>query len=115
MIKVTFIKNDDIRSISLSIKGHAGQNEYGKDIVCASASILAYTLAQNISLSLICNMSNIEHSIRIAEGDTEISCKARNDHSYKYVLRIYEIILEGYVLLANDYPQYVELNQFGQA
>ena len=46
MIKVTFTESDN--KPSLRLEGHAGYAEHGKDIVCASASILAYTVAQYV-------------------------------------------------------------------
>ena len=40
MLKVTFEQKEN--KLTLKLEGHAGQADIGHDIVCASASILAY-------------------------------------------------------------------------
>ena len=47
MIKATFITEKN--KVILDISGHAGADEKGKDLVCASASILMYTFLQDVS------------------------------------------------------------------
>ena len=44
MILVTYYRSYN----RLTVEGHAHSGEPGKDLVCASASILAYTLAANV-------------------------------------------------------------------
>ena len=48
MVRAEFFTNKDSGSITLKLSGHAGQAEHDKDIVCAAASILAYTVAQTL-------------------------------------------------------------------
>ena len=43
MIEVTYYREHN----RLVVTGHAQSNEYGKDLICASASILALTLGAN--------------------------------------------------------------------
>lgn len=97
MIKVTFTESP--QKLSLRLEGHAGYAEVGKDIVCASASILAYTLA-----SIVDSFDEIESSISLTSGDATIECEnnifARNAFAYTKI---------GYALLENNYPQYVRL------
>ena len=99
---------------SLHVKGHAGQNAPGNDIVCASASILAYTLAQNIKISE--EQGNLKYSpkIKLKEGDSIITCRAKDLESFNEVLHTFLVIQTGYVLLAHNYPQYVAVEMFGQ-
>lgn len=96
MIKVTFTESWD--KLSLRLEGHAGYAEYGQDIVCSSASILAYTLAS------IVDSLDEEATIRLSGGDSIIECisdpSTRNAFNYTKV---------GYALLAQNYPQYVRL------
>ena len=47
MIKVNVKKNNDIIN-ELVIKGHAGYDVHGKDIVCAAVSSMAITTINNI-------------------------------------------------------------------
>ena len=62
----------------LTVTGHAGSAEPGKDLVCASASMLAYTLAANVA-----NMADHgqvrQPIMNMDEGNTEISCNPRHN------------------------------------
>lgn len=42
MIKAVYEVNDKDQYISLTVKGHALQNEYGKDLICASVSSIMF-------------------------------------------------------------------------
>ena len=101
--------------VSLHVKGHAGQNVVGHDIVCASASILAYTLAQNIKMAQERNLFKYSPKIKLKEGDSIITCRARDEEAYTEILHTYLVIQTGYQLLAHNYPHYVAVNMFGQA
>ena len=58
------------KTLSLTIKGH------GDKLVCASASILAYTLAQNIKDSEgLCDKTRL----KLEEGDTIVSCTPKEE------------------------------------
>ena len=107
MIDVTYSNNAELFALSLTIKGHSGYAEHGKDIVCASASILAYTLAHMVSLyeGKLVDMPTIE----LASGDTIIACECKHRDGYATVLKAFQFAVEGYSLLARNYPQYVRL------
>lgn len=101
MIQVVYHRNFH----RLSITGHAGAAEPGYDLVCASASILAYTLAANVA-----NMSDNgqvrEPVMKMNEGDTEISCNPRHNLKASVTL-VFDSVCVGFELLAHDYPQYI--------
>lgn len=101
--------------VSLHVKGHAGQNTPGNDIVCASASILAYTLAQNIKMSQERGHLKYSPKIKLKEGDSIITCRAKDEETYAEILHTFLVIQTGYMLLAHNYPQYVAVEMFGQA
>ena len=111
MVKVTF--TDSGEKLSLRLKGHAGYADIGKDIVCASCSILAYTVAKIVNDAL--NNGHLETSplINLDSGGALILCDPSNDR-YAEIRHAYEVVQEGYALLAENYPQYVELKQFGR-
>ena len=48
MIKVTFKHDTNRNTISFKVTGHSGASAIGTDLICAGASTLAYTLAQNV-------------------------------------------------------------------
>lgn len=47
MINVIFVKKEN-RIVSFNIKGHAGYDVYGSDIVCSAVSALSLTFANGI-------------------------------------------------------------------
>ena len=114
MIEVRIDKCDDKRELSLRVKGHAGQAEPGKDIVCASASILAYTAAQVVKAMHAHGDLEKEPKIRLKEGDALIACKPKTDKLYAEALHTYFVIQVGYSLLSYNYPEYVNLTMFGK-
>ena len=89
----------------VTVTGHAHSAEPGHDLVCASASMLAYTLAANVA-----NMADAgqvrQPIIKNNEGDTEISCNPRHNLKNTVTL-VFDSICIGFELLAHDYPEYI--------
>lgn len=107
MITVKFQYDTPNRTLSLTVKGHSGQAELGQDIICASASILAYTLAQVISTMYKHGDLEADPIIRLEGGDTQIRCVC-NEDVLAEAMHTYFVVQVGYMLLAHNYPQYVE-------
>ena len=101
MIQVVYHRNFH----RLSITGHAGAAEHGEDLVCASASMLAYTLAANVA-NMADNGQVREPVMKMNEGDTEISCNPRHNLKASVTL-VFDSVCVGFELLAHDYPQYI--------
>ena len=89
----------------LTVTGHAGSAEQGHDLVCASASILAYTLAANVA-NMADNGQVRQPIIKVGEGDTEISCNPRHNLKSTVTL-VFDSICVGFQMLAHDYPEYI--------
>ena len=106
MINVTFTTEGN--KLSLRLKGHAGYAEHGKDIVCASASILAYTVAQFVKEAEHKGDLASPPHIHLESGDTLVACEPCED-TYNAVQNAYLFAKMGYALLAHNYPQYVRL------
>ena len=98
MIKVNVKKNDD-KIYELVIKGHAGYDVSGKDIVCAAVSSMAITTINNI-IALDDSIYYEEDSgllkIRV-ENDTEVNQKLLNN-----LIRMFEE-------LKQQYPKNIEI------
>ena len=108
MIKVRIHKNDARLWLRLKVVGHAGQAEIGQDIVCASASILTYTVAQIIKD--MGEEGKLENKlIKLNEGYATITCVCKDYESYYEALSALNVAQVGYSLLAHNYPQYVEI------
>ena len=113
MISASFSRGND-NGITLRLTGHAGMAKTGEDVICASASILAYTVAQ--SLQFLYEEGGLEEKpfIRLDSGDAEITAIPKQE-TYNEALHIFFVAQVGYHLLAHNYPQYVELHSFGEA
>lgn len=99
MIEVKF----NPKKHTLSVEGHAGYAEKGKDIVCAAVSILLYTL----SYSLAGMEELIEDSdIQLEEGKSYIACKPKKGYRQNVDL-IFWTCLNGFELLSENYPEHV--------
>lgn len=91
--------------------GHANFAERGKDIVCSAASILFYTACETVKMIEDDAfesepMFNIDDS---GEGVTAfIECKPKEDY-IAVIDTIYQTIFIGYKLLAEGYPNNVQI------
>lgn len=114
MIKAIFKREKDADAIILKVEGHAGQAEHGHDIVCSAASILTYTIAQY--LQFVHKQGGLQNNPYIAlnDGDALIIAKPTEEYEGE-VLNAFFVAEVGFSLLAQNYPQYVELNVFGKA
>ena len=114
MIQASFGRDDDSKAIIMTVKGHAGQDKKGHDLVCASASILTYTVAQSIKYIYAQGGLKKKPRIELKDGDALIVCKPKDDY-YAEALHTFFVAEVGFSLLTKNYPQYVELNMFGEA
>lgn len=110
MLTVTFEKEG--KKLTLKVEGHAGQAEIGHDIVCAATSILTYTVAQIVKYEADKGGFKDSPIISLKEGDSIVSCEP-SDEKYAEILHSYYVARVGYMLLAHNFPQYVELKTFG--
>lgn len=109
MIHVQFERTRN--SITMTLHGHAGLAAVGQDIVCAAASILAYTVAQNACMLNDQRRLRKKPTIRMDKGDIVVVCKPCK-RSYAETLHVYTVAQAGYSLLEESYPKYVKLTQF---
>ncbi len=114
MIKASFIHDKKLGAVILKVDGHAGQGEKGHDIVCSAASILTYTIAQY--LQYVNEQGGLKQKphITLNDGDALIIAKPTEEYEGE-VLNAFFVAEVGYSLLAQNYPQYVELKMFGEA
>ena len=105
MIEVFYDIENHGRTLThrLTVSGHAGYAEKGKDIVCSAVSILTYTLANKLDEDRAEGLS-----ADLSEGRSIIECEApakdliiRND---------FRQTLLGLELLEESYPQYVSID-----
>ena len=97
-VKITF-KNEDV--ISLLIQGHANQNDYGKDIVCAGVSTIVYGSINAIDKILTKDCVNFE----LKEGYTFLEV-TKNSQELQTMLNMMIIQLKT---LEESYPEYIKI------
>ena len=112
MIKVKFTKSNG--AFSLKIKGHSAQAEIGKDIICSSASILAYAVAQTVLNMKPLGCLKKKPMVKMDRGNAVITCHPKEEY-INDVEQTYLVAQTGYELLSHNYPQYVKLTKFGKA
>lgn len=98
MIKVVYHRGLN----RVEVQGHAQSGEEGHDLVCASASILIYTLASFVeNMKVAKQVYNPKTDLK--EGDALISCDPPNRYKGSVTL-VFDSICGGFELLAKDYP-----------
>jgi uncharacterized protein YsxB (DUF464 family) len=115
MIKVKIRTHDATRYLRLTIEGHAGSDTKGHDLVCASASILAYTVAQVVQTMEHHGDLEGKSCIELNDGNATIIFRCKDDDIYAEAMHTFFVIKTGYDLLAHNFPQYVEIKSVGQA
>lgn len=103
MITVTFKPE----TLELEVKGHAHQDEKGKDIVCSAISTLFYTLGQSLLESK--TMLKSKPVIKDKDGDGYIKCKPKKEFEGN-IARTYWTILVGFQLVADEYKDFVKFD-----
>lgn len=92
-------------TFELMITGHAGFGKKGKDIVCASVSMLFYTLGEALYDSI--DMLEEAPVFKDEEGEGYLSCIPKKEYEGN-IARSYWTILEGFQLLASQYKKNVQ-------
>lgn len=110
MIRVSFIK--DGQRLTLRVTGHAGYAAAGHDVVCSACSILTYTVAEMVASEKYALIT--EPDINLTAGFGVISCEPSSE-KYADMLRLYEVVMMGFSILAYNYPDYVKIQLFGEA
>ncbi len=105
MIKIEISKNKENKVQSFSVEGHAFAEEHGRDIVCASISILSQTAV----LSLY-EVGNIDIIYEIDEGWLYCELPENLDDVHrKNADIILNTMLVGIKATQEMYPEYIEL------
>lgn len=88
----------DEEALTLLVTGHAGSARYGRDLVCAAASILMLTLERALQKQGLLGAESEKRS-----GYAKIICAERGERARES----FETIFAGYELLAEDWPKFV--------
>lgn len=86
------------KRITLHLKGHAEYDGTGRDIVCASCSVLIQSL-----VNALCVMK-IQNEWRQTDGEVEMTFEKAGEWKGAYT-----VALIGYGMLADSYPKNVKI------
>ena len=106
MIQATYAERGKI--LSLRVEGHACYAEQGKDIICASASILVGTVACYVKTAEEDGCLACEPTIIINEGYALIECEPTED-DFEDMRKAYEFATVGMQILENSHPKHIKL------
>ena len=108
MITAKFYQNPSQGSIHMTLKGHANAAPKGEDLVCASATMLAYTVAQAVQFLDEQGMLKKKPKISLKEGSATIIATP-TEEGYAMVLHTFWVAQCGIHVLQHNYPQNVQL------
>ena len=102
MIEVEYSNNGSKYYVSLN--GHADYADYGKDIVCASASMLIHSFAVMVNDYDVADNIKLE-ILFITDGIDEIEYE-----DTKGILdKCFEMLIKGLKDLSNNYPNHIKI------
>ncbi len=111
MIKAEFDSNREEQTISMVITGHAGAAQYGQDIVCSAASILAYALGQSLMNHGATGALSHPPHVEETNGKFIVIQKCESVAEYIAATVAFGVTKTGYALLAMNYPDYVQMSE----
>lgn len=89
-----------VRNNGLTVDGHAGYAEPGKDIVCAAVTALTQTLIKSIE-----ELTDDEIEYRISPGRVDINHRNLSEKSKTLV----DSFFIGICQVADEFPEYVRV------
>ena len=100
MIKVTYEVIDG-QYKSLTVKGHANFNEYGKDLICASVSSIMFGFMNCL------DQFNEEVKIIQLENKIEIVCNKDNQKVQDY----FELVMIQLKTIEESYQEFIQIER----
>lgn len=103
MISVTFFKDSDSQFVGFEFLGHAGADEYGKDIVCAAISVLVINTINSIE-----EFTDDDFTCDINEEKGMISCHLNGELSDESSILMKSLVL-GVQGVREDNEKYIKI------
>ena len=108
MITARFYQQPSQGSIHMTLSGHSGAAPKGEDLICASATMMAYTVAQAIQFMYEQDKLVKKPKIHITDGAATIIATPKED-AMAETLHTFWVAQAGIHVLAHNYPQNVRL------
>ena len=102
MICAEFLLRDG-HLCGFSVRGHAGADAQGKDIVCAAVSSAVYMAANTVT-----DVSGCKAHVHEGEGLLTVSVAKADEQKAQIILQGLMLHVQG---LSAQYPQYIQVQQ----
>ena len=109
MIKIHFWQEKETGSIHMKVKGHSETAPKGADLICASATMLVYTVGQAMTFMYEQGQLEEKPHIKIREGKAVVVARPKEDY-FAEALHTFWVAQCGAHTLACNYPEAVSLN-----
>lgn len=106
MINITYEMPVNNEVYKLTVTGHAGSDEYGKDLVCAAVSTLALTIAQCVKDASDLGWLRKNPTLKMEDGDACIKAKPVPEKE-PIIGAMFTTVVRGLEMLAVNYPDYI--------
>ncbi len=111
MIRAHFYKNDRTGALTLKVTGHSGAANRGEDLVCAAASILMMTAAQDAHDLYTDGRLKEKPYLKLKSGRGKVEM-VPTDAAAAEALHTLFIIQKGFLVLAANEPRFVKVRPF---
>ncbi len=114
MIRVCIFKDTAGLMTGYEISGHADYAPYGKDIVCAAASVLGYTGLKSLIEVAGYKEEQIDYKVDDHKGYLKVLVSLIGDENIRtYTQVIFKIFEVGIKSMIESYPKYITLEYRG--
>lgn len=108
MTKIKLLEDQEKMTLRLDAEGHAGYAEAGRDIVCASVSVLIQTFAK------ICEALREQGAlaeITLLPGESSVQASLISREQYEYASVCLQTVEVGLRMIAEVYPNHVQITR----
>lgn len=101
MIKAVYEVNDKDQYVSLIVQGHALQNEYGKDLICASVS--------SIMFGFMNALDALDEDVKIKQLTNKI--EVVNESSSQVIQDYFELVIIQLKTIEESYGDFIKVER----
>ncbi len=94
---------------SMEMSGHANFDEYGRDIVCAAASVLGFTFVNYITEVLSIRAQDYKLEVEENEESSYLYMELLNDYKKDDIQNGFKFFEIGIIGLIESYKNHIEL------
>lgn len=110
MIHVSFSCTEPEGCLRMQMNGHAGSGPKGKDLACAGASTLVYTLGEVLERMYLQKMLRRSPKVVLTEGRAEIEAVPRAEY-FQEALLAFWMTEVGLYTLGMQFPRSVRMDE----